>query len=42
VDKYAGSSFGYLLPIITEVGDEREQYKQMQYRINYNLKQVSD
>ena len=42
VDKYAGSSFGYLLPIITEVGDEREQYKQMQYRINYNLKQVSE
>ena len=42
VDKYADSSFDYLLPIITEAGDEREQYKQMQYRINYNLKQVSE
>ena len=42
VDKYADASFDYLLPIITEAGDEREQYKHMQYRINYNLKQVSE
>lgn len=42
VDKYADSSFGYLLPIITEAGDERGQYKRIQYRINYNLKQVSE
>ena len=43
VDKYASQCYGdYLLPIITEAGDERKQYKQVQYRINYHLKQVSE
>ena len=42
VDKYSGSSIGYLLPIITEPGNERKQYKQAQFRINYNLKLVSE
>ena len=42
VGKYAGKCYGdYLLPIITEAGNERRQYKQVQYRINYHLKQVS-
>ena len=43
VGKYADKCYGdYLLPIITEAGDERKQYKQVQYRISYLLKQVSE
>jgi len=42
VDKYSGSSIGHLLPIITEPGNERKQYKQAQFRINYYLKLVSE
>lgn len=32
----------YLLPIITETGNEREQYQRMQFQINYDLKKVSE
>lgn len=42
VDKYAERTFGYLLPIITGPGDERVLYRQAQYRINHNLKHVSE
>ncbi|MBQ4392668.1 MAG: site-specific integrase [Prevotella sp.] len=43
VGRYADQCNGdYLLPIITEIGEERKQYKQVQYRINYHLKQVSE
>ncbi len=32
----------FLLPIITETGNEREQYKRMQFQINYDLKRISE
>ena len=42
VDKYAGSPTGYLLPIITAAGNERQQYIHAQYRVNYYLKRLSE
>ena len=42
VKKYEGLAKHYLLPIIVNDGDERGQYKRMQYRVNHALKRVSE
>lgn len=43
VGKYADQCYAdYMLPIITQSTEKRKQYKQVQYRINYRLKQVSE
>lgn len=41
VKRYEEITGSYLLPIIMDEYDERGQYKRMQYRVNYALKQVS-
>jgi integrase len=41
IERYSPPSAPYLLPIITNNDNERKQYKLMQYRINYALKQIS-
>ena len=42
IDKYSDQTDCYLLPIITGNGDERGQYKRMQYRVNHYLKVLSE
>lgn len=39
--KYSSPTSDFLLPIIITKGNERKQYKQMQFHINYCLKQIS-
>lgn len=37
----ASPASDYLFPIITEAGQGRQQYRRMQYRVNYSLAQLS-